>query len=185
MALSCVTVSFREARIADRVTDREMVDDLPVFGCQVEIAVDFLVEKCANAGGAQPERFRGEIQAMADSAGFEMHIAITAVAMSANGAFDIADHRERHAGVSGEILPEAQARGRDTLVAMLDPLQLGTLWPEPVYAGFQAMDAMDVQVELDETNASEIGVKRVSCGSQDGRELRQRYRLRSTGEVER
>jgi hypothetical protein len=36
-----------------------------------------------------------------------MHIAITRVTMGADGTLEIADHRERHACVTGEILPEA------------------------------------------------------------------------------
>ena len=74
---------------------------------------------------------------MAYGSCLEMHIAITAVTMGAGGAIEIADHRERHACVTGEILPEAEARGRDALVATLDLLQLGTLRPKSVYARFQ------------------------------------------------
>ena len=66
-----------------------------------------LVVERANAGRPQPECFRGEIQAVADSACFEMHIAITTITMGADGTLEIADHRERHAGVTGKILPEA------------------------------------------------------------------------------
>ena len=69
-----------------------------------------IVER-ADAGRPKPERLRGEIQAVADGACFEMHIAITTVAMGAGGTLEIADHRERHACVAGEILPETQARG--------------------------------------------------------------------------
>jgi hypothetical protein len=39
-------------------------------------------------------------------------------------------------------LPEAEARGREALVADLDPLQFGTFWPELVHAGFEVIDAM-------------------------------------------
>ena len=127
-----------------------MVHHLSLLGRQVEITVHLLIVERADAGRSQPERFRGEIQAMADGACFEMHIAITTVAMGAGGTIEIADHRERHACVTGEILPEAQARGRDALVAAFDLLQLGTLRPEPVHAGFQPVDAMGVQIELDE-----------------------------------
>ena len=109
-----------QARIGNRVADREMVHHLSLLGRHVEIAMHFLIVERADAGGAQPERFRGKIQAVADGAGFEMHIAITTVAVSAGGTIEIADHRKRHAGVPGEILPEAQARGRDALVATFD-----------------------------------------------------------------
>ena len=82
---------------------------------------------------------------MADGARFEMHIAITTITIGAGGTIKIADHRERHACVTGEILPEAQAGGRDALVATLDLLQLRALRPEPVHAGLEPVDAMGVQ----------------------------------------
>ena len=94
-------------RIGNRITDREMVHHLSLLGRQVEITVHLLIVERADAGRPQPERFRGEIQAVADGACFEMHIAITTVTMGAGGALEIADHRERHACVTGEILPEA------------------------------------------------------------------------------
>jgi hypothetical protein len=68
-------------------------------------------------------------------------------------------------------LPEARARGRDALVADLDPLQFGTFWPELVHAGFEVIDAMDVEVELDEPYTAKISDKRPACHGQDGREL--------------
>ena len=79
--------------------------------------MDLVIVERADASRPKPERFGGEIQAVADGACFEMHIAITTVSMGADGALDIANHRERHACVAGEILPEAQARGHDALVA--------------------------------------------------------------------
>jgi len=41
---------------------------------------------------SQAECFRGEIQAVADGACFEMHIAITTVTMGVDGTLEIADH---------------------------------------------------------------------------------------------
>src|SRR5262245_23780883 len=102
MASSCL-----KARIGNRITDREMVHHLSLLGRQVEIIVHLVIVKRADASGSESERLRGQIQAVTDGACFEMHIAITTVSMGADGTFDIADHRERHAGVAGEILPEA------------------------------------------------------------------------------
>ena len=103
-----------------------MVHHLSLPGRQVEIAVHLFIIERADAGRPESERFRREIQPLADSSGFEMHVAITAVTMGADGALEIADHRERHACVTGEILPETQARGRNALVATLDLLQFGS-----------------------------------------------------------
>ena len=68
---------------------------------------------------AQPERFRGEIHPVADSAGFEMHVAIATGAMDAGGGLEIPNHRKGHAGVTGEILAEAKAGHDHALVAQL------------------------------------------------------------------
>ena len=46
-----------------------------------------------------------------------MHMTLAAVAMRADGAINIGDHRERHASVTGEVLPQAEPRGGDALVA--------------------------------------------------------------------
>ena len=101
-ATSCL-----EARIGSRITDREMVHHLSPLRRKVEIIVHLVIVKRADASRPESERLRGEIQAVTDGACFEMHIAITAVSMGADGTPDIADHRERHACVSCEILPEA------------------------------------------------------------------------------
>jgi site-specific recombinase XerC len=50
-------------------------------------------------------------------------------------------------------------------------------------SGLQPVDAMGVQVELDEVRTAKISKKRPGRGSQDGRELRQRHRLQSTQEL--
>ena len=69
--------------------------------------VHFVIIKSADASRPKSERLRGEIQAVSDGARFEVHIAITTVPMGADGTLKIADHREGHACVAGEILPEA------------------------------------------------------------------------------
>ena len=113
-----------------------MVHHLSLLRSYVEIPVHFVIVERADAGRTEPKRFRGEVHSVTDGAGFKMYIAITAFTMDSDRAFKIADHRERYTGVAGEVLSEAQTRGRDALVATLDSLQLGTLMPEPVYTGF-------------------------------------------------
>jgi hypothetical protein len=104
--------------------------------------------------------------------------------MGADGTLDIADHRERHACVAGEILPEAQARSLNALVAALDLLQFGTPLPESVHAGLHPVDAMGVQIKLNERCSGKISRNRPGRHSKDGRELRKRHRLHSTHEIE-
>src|ERR1700722_16510224 len=145
-----------------------MVYDLSLVGCQVEMTLHLIIVEGADAGRAQPKCLSGEIQAVANSACFKMHIAIAPVTINISGMLEIADHRKCHAGITGEVLPEAQASGRQALVAPLDLLQLGTLRPEPVDAGLQPIDAMSIQIEPNETRARKIGRQCLGCNSEDG-----------------
>src|SRR6202051_34024 len=111
-----------------------MVYDLSLFGDQLEMTVHLVVVEGTDAGRTQSKCFSGEIQAVANSACFKMRIAITTVAIGASGTIEIADHRKGHAGVTGQVLPEAQTSGHYALVATLHLFQLGTLRPEPVDA---------------------------------------------------
>jgi len=97
---------------------------------------------------------------MANGACFEMPIAITTIAMGAGGTLEIADHRKGHACITGEILPEAQTRSHNALVATPHLLQLGTLQARTCIHRVAAVDAMDVQIELDETCIAKISRKR-------------------------
>ena len=96
-----------------------MVYDLALFGHQVEMTAHFIVVEGADTGRTQPKCLSGEIQMLANSAGFKMHIAITTVSICASGTIKIANHRKGHAGVTGQVLPEAQSSGRYALVATL------------------------------------------------------------------
>src|ERR1035438_1388830 len=126
---------LRDARIGDRVTDRKMVDDLPLVGYQVEMTVHLIIVEGTDAGCPQSKRFSSEIKCLANSACLKMDIAITTVAIGTSGTIEIADHRKGHAGITGEVLTEAQTSRRHSLVATLDLLQPGTLRQVPVDAG--------------------------------------------------
>src|ERR1022692_1881040 len=102
MAISCL-----KARIGNRIADCEVINHLPLRWRQFEITVHLRVVERANSGRPQPECFGRKIQAVADGAGFEMHIAVSTITMSAGGTIKIADHGERHACVTGEVLTEA------------------------------------------------------------------------------
>src|ERR1700750_2409233 len=110
---------------------------------------------------------------MADGACFEMHIAVATITVGAGGPLKIADHRESHACVPGKFLPKAEPRSRDALIASLDLLQFGGSRPVPVDAGFEPLDAMRVQIKLDERCPGKIRNKRLACCGKDCRELRQ------------
>ena len=88
-----------------------MVYDLSLFGRHVEMTEHFIIVEGTDAGRTQPKCLSGEIQTMANSAGFKMHIAITTVSICAHSAIEITNHRKGHAGVTGQVLPEAQSSG--------------------------------------------------------------------------
>jgi len=128
---------------------------LPLLGREVEIAVHLFVVKRANAGCRQAEGFRRDIEPVADSAGFKMHVAVTTITIRADSTAKIADHRKGDACITRQILPKAQTSSSDALVAIPDLLQLTTIGPHSVYTGLQPIDAMSVQIELDEACSGE------------------------------
>src|SRR5437763_677270 len=107
-----------------------------------------------------------------------MHITVPTIAISVDGALDIADHRECHAGVAGEVLPKAQTSCGDALIAGPDLLQLGELGPVAVHAGVQSIDAVDVEIKLNEPFAADM-----SRGQESG-ELGEQYRSGAALKVE-
>src|SRR5260370_22467732 len=111
-----------------------MVYDLSLFGYQVEMTVHLVIVEGTDAGRALPKCLSGEIQAVANSACFKMRIAITTGAIGMCGTLKITNHRKGHAGVTGQVLPQAQTSGRYPLGATLHLFQLGTPRPEPIIA---------------------------------------------------
>ncbi len=152
-----MAASALDARIGNRITDREVINHLAAVGRESKITVHFVIVERADSGRPESQRFGGKIQAVANGAGFEMHIAVSAISMSSGGAIKVADHGERHACVTGKVLSQAQPRGRDALVAAPDQLQFSALRPVAVDAWLQSVNPMDIQIELDETLAREVG----------------------------
>lgn len=180
-----IAILCRQARVGNWVADREMVDDLSLMGGEIEVPVHLIIVESADAGGPQPECFCREIEPLADSARFKMHVAVSTIAMRANGTVEIGNHREGDAGITGEILPEAQTGSGYTLVTAPDRFQRRIIRPQPVYTGLQAVDPVRIEVELYPTCAREIRGERLACGGEDARELGKRHGMRSTLEVER
>src|SRR5579859_5880068 len=104
---------------------------------------------------------------MANSAGFEMNIAITTVAIGSGGPFKIADHRKGHAGVTGQVLAKAKSSSSHALVANFHLFQLVTLRPEPVDAASQAIHSVSIQVQLNETPARKISQQPLGSAPED------------------
>src|ERR1700722_9090226 len=98
------------------------------------MTVHLIIVEGTDSSCTQSKSFSGEIEAVASSACFKIHIAITTVAIDTSCTIKIPDHRKSHTGVTGEVLTEAQTSSGHTLVSTLDLLQLGTLRQEPVNA---------------------------------------------------
>jgi len=106
-----------------------MVDDLSQFRGQAQIAVHFLVEKRSDTCGSQAKRLRSKIHSLTKSSGLEMHVSISTIAVNLGSLLEIADHRERYASFTCEVLSQAERSRYQTLVPFLDFLQLRVFWP--------------------------------------------------------
>src|SRR5215472_3761499 len=111
-----------------------MVDDLSLLRCEIEITVYLVIIERSDAGRSHSERFRGEVQAVANSACFEMHVPITTVSMGADGVIKISDHGKCHACIAGKVLSQTEPGGRNALISRPDLLQLSMLRPISIYA---------------------------------------------------
>ena len=60
-----------------------MVRYLSLLPREVEVAVHLIVVKRSNAGCRQPERFRRQVEPLADRACFKMYVAVATIAMGA------------------------------------------------------------------------------------------------------
>ena len=160
MALSCVmfgtTALCSEAIIGNRITDREVVNYSSLLGRQTQVTMHLFIVESTDTRRTEPERFRGQVQTVAYGSCLEMHVTITAVTMSTRGPIEIADHRERHACVASQVLPQAEASGGNALVATREVLQPGALRGESVNTGLQPAHAMHVQIKLNETPGRKI-----------------------------
>ena len=86
LALLSELSSSLNARVDDWITDSEVVDNLSLFGRQLEIMMNPIIVERTDARRAQPERFRSQIHSLASGACFEMHVAITAVTIGTDGS---------------------------------------------------------------------------------------------------
>ena len=112
-----------------------MVYDLPLLGSHVEITIHFIIVEGADTSCSQPERLSGEIQTLANGAGFEMNVAITTISIFGSSAIEVTNHRKGHAGITGQSLSKTQSYRHQALVANLHLLQVGTVRPKSVDAG--------------------------------------------------
>ncbi len=174
-----------DAWIGNRVTDREMVDDLSLLRCEIEVAVHFIIEERANSCCPESQGVGGKIKTLSDRSRLKMYVAIAAIAMGTDGAINVRNHGKRNARVSGKVLPKAESCCCYALIAGPDLLQLCVLRPISVHAWFQPLDAMYVQVKLNESGVSEIRGKRLGRRGENSRELRKRYGFGPATEIER
>jgi hypothetical protein len=100
-----------------------------------------------------------------------MHVSISTIAVTAGSVLKIADHRDRQASVTRQVLSQTESCRYQALVPFLDFLQLGMLRPIAINTRRQAFYAVDVQIQVDETSCSEIGEERLFCAGEESRKL--------------
>ena len=160
-----------------------MVDDLSSLRGQVQISVHSLIKKRSDARCSQAQRLGSKIHSLTNSTCLEMHVAISTVAVAAGCTLKIADHRECYTSVTRQVLSQTESCRYNALVSFLDFFQLCVLRPVAVNTRLQAVDAVDVKIQLDERSGSEIGEETSLCGCEKSCKLRKRDRFLPTPEV--
>ena len=84
--------SSLQARIGNRIANCKMIDDLSLLRGQVEISVHSVIKKRSDACRAQAQRLGRKIHSLTNRTGLEMHVSISAIAVTAGRTFEIANH---------------------------------------------------------------------------------------------
>src|SRR5450755_4749452 len=113
-------VSSLQSRIGNRVANCEMVDDLSQLRGQAEISVHLVVKKRSDACCSQSKRFGSKIHSLTNSTCLEMHISISAVAVTAGRTLKNGDHRECQASVTRQVLSQTESCRHEALVPILN-----------------------------------------------------------------
>src|SRR5580692_10027230 len=160
-----------------------MVDDLSELWGQTEISIHFLIKKRPDACCSQSERLRSKIHSLTNRTRLEMHISISTIAVTPCSIFEIANHGQCQASVTGQVLSQTESCRYQALVPFLDYFQLCVLRPVAVNTRHQAFNAVNVKIQIHETSCSEIAEERLLCARQQSRKLREGDRLLPTPKV--
>src|SRR6186713_2097412 len=107
-----------QARVLDRAAEREVVEAPEPFRADPEDLVDGLVEVAPDAGRADPERFRLEVQDLADRPALPEQAAVRPRAAARDLGLELGDHPEARAAVRGDLLVARDgARDRSQVAA--------------------------------------------------------------------
>ena len=101
------------------VTDREMVDDLPLFGAQTQVSVYFVIKKRPDSSCSKSKSLGRKIHPLTKRTRLEVHVAISAITKGLCGALEITDHGECHAGIPRQVLSKTECCGNKTLITGL------------------------------------------------------------------
>jgi hypothetical protein len=104
------------------------------FGVRREERSNVIVEEC-EAGGAQVLSVSGEIQFAADDAGFQLHSAISAIAVTLQDGTKISEEENVDGGVGRESLLQSEVAGLVAEVAWLQTFKHSTATVEYVSSG--------------------------------------------------
>src|ERR1700722_15205563 len=152
-----------------------MVDDLSLLWGQVQISIHSLIKKRSDAGCSQAQRLGGKIHSLTNGARLEMHVGISTLAVPARSILKVADQGAPHTSVPRQLLSQTESCRSFALVSFPDSFQLCVLRPVAVHSRRQAIDAVDVKIQLDHRSGCEIGEESL-CIGQKCCKLRERNR---------
>src|ERR1700730_5827646 len=115
----------------------------------------FVVEE-RQAGSAEVLGVGREIQLAAEDAGFELHSAISPIAVALQDGSQIGQEEDVYSGFGRERLLQPQVAGLGTKVSLLQTLKRFAAAVKDVSAGLQTFHGMDDQVEVVELRAYRI-----------------------------
>ncbi len=115
---------------------------------EVEQTIQGVVPKGSEISGGETRRFRGEIDALADSASLDQQIAIHAVAQGLGGVSEMTDSEEGHRAAARLVLAQARADESAAQVGLPQWDEARVVWLGPIEAGVDVRDAVHREQQL-------------------------------------
>jgi len=110
--------------------------------------VYFVVKERSDSSCSKSKSLGRKIHPLAKRTRLEVHVAISAITEGSCGAPEITDHRECHAGIPRQVLSKTECCGNKTLITNLNQLQFLVFRPVAINSRSQAINAMDVEIQL-------------------------------------
>ena len=104
--------------VVDGATKRKMVEILEGVTFHSSYTVSAVVEEAANAGGAYVERFRLQVEQLADQARLPVKALVEGGTTGLEGLFELRHHGDRVDPIGGDRLAAAQTSRRTPYIAL-------------------------------------------------------------------